>query len=99
MVVLHGKMKETKARWVACGGASQREPNRREYVLAAERGEMGAQRDVDRLARAVAWAGAVRNVAALPTFAPGTAACAAPACGKRQCELLRETLTRRFARP
>lgn len=91
VVVLHGKMDETKVRRVAPGGAGQCEPHRRKQMLATEGGKTGAQRGVNGLALAMARAGPVRDSAALRALAPGTAACPSPVGREGKRELLRGT--------
>jgi hypothetical protein len=54
VVVLHRKMEQPKPSWVAARRAQQREANRREKMLTAQRSEARAQCDVHGLTRAVA---------------------------------------------
>jgi len=61
VVALHRKMHDAKSRWVTLRCSRQRQPNRREHELTPEWRDPRAQRYVDRMARVLKRACAVRR--------------------------------------
>jgi hypothetical protein len=88
VIVLHGKMQETEARWVTPSGASQREPDRRIHMLTAQWGEPRTQRHVNGLVRLLLRPSPMRHIPALRPLPPRPNPRPAPREWKREWELL-----------
>jgi hypothetical protein len=96
VVVLHGEVQHPKPFRITPRRSDQGQPNRWKYVLAAERCQTSAQRNVDWLVRAVTRPSHMRDVPARSALPPRSLPGAAPPGGKRERQLLRAPL--RFAR-